>query len=613
VHSTEGSQLRGWCFHWIWPVLGVWALSATGCNDGSPPVSGPADPPMKSAQNPSASNAGSQSSGLIEGLQPSSTPLPEPIQLASASIPSFIDVHKEVGLDFVYDNGNSPKKLMIESTSGGGGWLDYDSDGWWDLYLPQGGNPFSRDESRRDSNDQLYRNLDGESFVRVTQQAGIANVEFGHGVAVGDFDNDGFDDIYVTNVGPDILYHNNGDGTFEDVTQAAGIDSRLWGSSAAWGDLDRDGDLDLYVCNYADYDPHNPIACLSAKSEPGICHPDEVDPIPNKCYLNIGDGTFREVADEHGLTAPGSKSLGLVIADFDGDGLPDVYVTNDTVSNHMFINQGNAKFQERGLPLGCAFSGLGQYQASMGVAFGDYDQNGFPDLYLTHFTEDSNTLYANFGRQGFEDTTRSAGLHLPTMEYLGFGTVMADFNLNGRQDLFVANGHIDDWRKKTGDLWYMPAQMFTFDGQVWQEISRSAGPYFEQAWLGRAVASADYDNDADLDLVIIHQNDPLALLRNDSQKGHWLKLQFVGRESNRRGIGVEVTLEQGSERFVQQLPGGTSYCASHQPVLFFGLGKSAQPCRIEIRWPSGKRQILTDVAVDQSLVTQEPAKRTRNP
>lgn len=518
----------------------------------------------------------------------------------------FSDVHGQIGLEFVCDNGASRKKLMVESTAGGAGWLDYDSDGWPDLYLPQGGNPFAEDQMRRPSNDQLFRNVFGRAFVRVTEQAGISDAEFGHGVAVGDFDNDGFDDVYVTNVGPDILYHNNGDGTFTNVTKAAGIDSRLWGSSAAWGDLDSDGDLDLYVCNYVDYDPRHPIACLSDDGKPGICHPLKMDPVPNRCFLNLGDGTFRESAEEQGLTGPGSKALGLVIADFNGDTRPDVYVANDTAGNHLFLNQGGGRFQERALLLGCAYSGLGQYQASMGVAFGDYDNNGFPDLYLTHFTKDSNTLYANYGPQGFEDTTRSTGLHLPTLKYLGFGTVMADFDFNGRQELFVANGHIDDWRKQNGDLWYMPAQLFTFDGRAWQEVDSAAGPYFDHPWLGRAVASADFDNDNDLDLLVIHQNDPAALLRNDSQKGHWLKMQFVGIRSNRRGIGVEVTVVQGSQRFAQQLPGGTSYCASHQPVLFFGLGDSAHSCNVQVLWPSGQQQTMTDVAVDQSLVLYEP-------
>lgn len=262
-------------------------------------------------------------------------------------------------------------------------------------------------------------------------------------------------------------------------------------------------------------------------------------------------------------------------------------------------------FGEQALSLGTAYSGLGDYQASMGVAFGDYDENGFPDLYLTHFTKDSNTLYANHGPSGFEDTTRKTGLHTPTLAYLGFGTVMADFDFNGRQELFIANGHIDDWRSRTGDLWYMPPQLFTFDGERWDECGATAGPYFEGQWLGRAVASADFDNDGDIDLTVVHQNDRAGLLRNESDRGHWLKLQFVGYESNRRGVGVQVRVRQGGRQVVQQLAGGTSYCASHQPALFFGLGDSSDVCEISVRWPGGRREKRTAISVDQTLVLRE--------
>lgn len=516
----------------------------------------------------------------------------------------FTEVHEPAALDFVYDNGHSRARLMIESTGGGGGWLDYDDDGWLDAYLTQGGNLFSKDEPPRPANDQLFRNWEGR-FQRVTEQAGISDQEFGHGVAVGDFDDDGFDDLYISNVGPDKLYRNQGDGTFQDVTLAAGIDNPLWASSAAWADLDGDYDLDLYVCNYVDYDPRNPISCLSKAGVPGICHPEEVDAVPNKCYFNQGDGIFRNLADERGLNAPFGKSLGVVIADLNGDALPDVYVANDTTANHLFLNRGNGFFEEQAVVMGCAMSGMGHYQASMGIAFGDFDENGYPDLYCTHFTKDSNTLYANFGPAGFEDVTRQTDLHLPTLSYLGFGSVMMDFDFNGKQDLFIANGHIDDWRERSGDAWYMQAQLFTFDGTRWHDCGSEAGPYFQREWLGRAVALGDYDRDDDPDLLVVHQNDPVGLLRNDSDKGHYLGIRFRGFESNRRGIGAQVIVEQDQRRLVQQLAGGTSYCASHEPALWFGLGNNPAACRVTVIWPSGKRQILADVPVDRMQVLDE--------
>lgn len=519
-------------------------------------------------------------------------------------VPKFVDVQRDVGLDFVFDNGDSPARLMIQSTSGGAGWLDFDQDGWWDLYLPQGGNPFEDGASRRPSSDQLYRNIIGGSFQRVSEWALPYDEEFGHGVVIGDFDNDGFDDIFISNVGNDALYHNLGDGTFANVTESAGIVSPRWSSSAAWYDLDLDGDLDLYVCNYLDYDPRNPIDCLDENELPGICHPMNLDPLPNLCFFNQGDGTFLEQADARGLNAPGGKSLGVVIADLTDDGLPDVYVANDTTANHLFVNQGDAQFEEQALPLGCAMSGLGQFQASMGVGFGDFDENGFADLYVTHFANDSNTLYAGYGSSGFDDVTRKRGLHAPTLPYLAFGTVMADFDANGRQDLFIANGHIDDWRKE-GDLWYMPAQLFSFDGDQWQECTSEGGEYFERETLSRGVATSDYDGDGDLDLAVIHQNEPMGLLRNDSDSGHWLQLRFLGRDSNRRGVGVHVTVEQGSRRLVQQLAGGTSYCVGHQPALFFGLGEATESCNVRVAWPSGRTEHLENVKVDQILIIDE--------
>lgn len=586
----------------LWSVLFCCAavLAASGC--GRQGSSSP-DRPLAAAKERRPSR------GLLEGL-PLTTESTEAAGPADSSWRTgirLVDVHEEAGLEFVFDNGRSPQRLMVESTAGGAAWIDYDVDGWPDLYLPQGGNPFATDQTRRPSSDELFRNVGGRTFAAVSEHAGVRDQEFGHGAAAADFDNDGFDDLYVTNVGPDILYRNCGDGTFENVTRAAGIDSPLWGSSAAWADIDLDGNLDLYVCNYADYDPRNPISCLSANGEPGICHPNEVDGAPNKCFVSLGDGAFREVAGEWGLEGPvsESKSLGVVVADLNGDRLPDVFVANDTAANHLFVNVGNSRFEERAHELGCAMSGLGHYQASMGVGFGDYDENGFPDLYLTHFTEDSNTLYANHGPAGFEDVTRRVGLHMPTMPLLAFGTVMLDLDSNGRQDLFVANGHIDDWRERTGALWYMPAQLFSYDGSQWHDCGPAAGAYFEKHWLGRAVAVADYDRDGDADLAVVHQNDPMGLLRNESERGHWLNLRFIGRESNRRGIGVQVSVTQAGRRFVQQLPGGTSYCASHEPILFFGFGDSSVPCDLEVLWPSGRRQIRTGIAVDRFVILDE--------
>jgi hypothetical protein len=370
--------------------------------------------------------------------------------------------------------------------------------------------------------------------------------------------------------------------------------------------VDQDGDLDLYVCNYVKYDPDNPIKCFGADGKPGICHPDEVDPEPDVLFVNLGDGTFQGILAEAGLDAPGSKSLGVAIADFNEDQLADIFVANDTTANHLFINEGKLKFRETGLQAGVATNGDGLFQASMGVGFGDYNRDGHLDLYLTHFTSDSNTLYRGLGGGMFIDVTQELGLHLPTLRYLAFGTVMADFDCNGREDFFVANGHIDDAFQRQGDAFKMPAQLFTWTGSRFRECTSTGGPYFERKLLGRGVAAGDFDNDGDVDLAVSHQLDDASILRNDCHEGHWLKLKFVGTKSNRNGVGVKVWVTQAGQRMYNQLAGGTSYCAAHEPALFFGLGQSDADVGIEVVWPSGRKSSLPKASVDQMLVIQEP-------
>lgn len=521
------------------------------------------------------------------------------------SSPLFTDIAHAAGAVFRYDNGHSPQRFMTQSTGGGVGWTDYDRDGFLDLFLVQGGRPTKADRATNPL-DQLYKNLDGRQFVNVTEPASLVERGFGQGVAVGDFDNDGFDDVYITNVGPDTFFRNLGDGTFEEETLKAKLNNSLWASSAAWGDVDNDGDLDLYVCNYVNYDPENPIKCFGNKGKPGICHPDEIDPVPNVLFVNQGEGTFKGILDEAGLDAPGSKSLGVVIADFNEDRLADIFVANDICANHLFLNEGQLKFRETGLQAGCATNANGQFQASMGVGYGDYNRDGHLDLYLTHFTSDSNTMYKGLGGGMFADATLELGLHLPTLRYLAFGTVMADFDCNGYEDLFVANGHVDDAFQSQGDAYKMPAQLFTFTSSQFRECTSEGGPYFERKLLGRGVATGDFDNDGDVDLAVSHQNDDAAILRNDRQSGHWLKLSFLGTASNRRGVGVDVRVTQEGRTLRAQLAGGTSYCAAHEPAIFMGLGESDADVSIEVTWPSGLTNAIESAAIDRHHLIHEP-------
>jgi len=507
-----------------------------------------------------------------------------------------------VGLKFRYLNGPLELKLMVQSTGGGGGWLDFDRDGWLDAFLVQGGDPTRSPADP--SGDRIFRSQQG-MFQDVTARAGVADLGYGQGLAVGDLDNDGFCDVFVTNVGPDQLLKNLGDGTFEDITRRAGVGDPRWGTSAAWADLDRDGDLDLYVCNYLLFDVHDPIPCFTPEGKKGVCHPEHLPPDDDECFENLGDGTFRAVAAQWGLKAPGGKSLGVVIADLAGDSRLDVFVANDTTANHLFVQGDGMRFTERAVELGCALTGGGRTQANMGVALGDYDRNGFQDLYVTHFTDESNTLYANLGPSGFRDVTIEEGLHRPTLDDLGFGTVMTDFDADGRQELFVANGHIDDWRYR-GEAWHMPSQLFQYDGRSrWHEISDKAGAYFRRAFLGRAVAAGDYDNDGDVDLLVVNQNDGASVLRNDSSQGHRLLIDLQGTAVSRDAVGCRVEVRCGETAFVQSLAGGTSYCAAHQPRLAFAFGELAGECVVTVTWSPTSQPEVYRAAVDERLVLRE--------
>jgi hypothetical protein len=508
------------------------------------------------------------------------------------------------GIEFVYENGARGQSLMVEATGGGCGWFDYDLDGWPDLYLGQGGNP-ALPASRDQPSDRLFRNRGDGHFDDVTPATLIDEHGYGQGVAVGDYDNDGFADVFVTNVGFNVLYHNLGDGTFDPVNLVTPPAPSAWSTSAAWGDIDRDGDLDLYVPHYCIYDPLKPKLCYRQTGVPGTCHPKDVEPNPDECYLNDGDGTFHPIAQQSGLFGPGNRAMGVVIADLDNDDWPDIYVANDTTENFLFINLHHGLFEEKAQFLGCAVNVNGSPQASMGVALGDYDRNGYLDLYVTHFHNEWNTLYQNLGPGGFHDVTAQARLAVPTMEKLGFGAVMADFDQNGFPELFVANGHIDDVTSK-GIEFEMNPQIFAFNGKVWDDISPLAGDFFLRKTIGRGVATCDYDDDGDLDLTVVLQNAKTVLLRNDSARGHWLKLKFQGITSNRHGIGTRVTVRCGSTTWMQELAGGTSYCSSHQPILIFGLGHDAEPCSLDIRWPGGIVQSIRHVTVDQALTIREP-------
>jgi len=537
--------------------------------------------------------------------QPSAIPRPPSTETTSIERLRFLSVASDHGLEFTYENGGQGQLLMVESLGGGAAWLDFDRDGLLDAYLCQGGDPAAPDPANR-PNDCLYRQGEAGQFELVSEPASIREFEYSQGVSVGDFDNDGFQDIYVTNCGPNSFFRNQGDGSFEEVSTEMGLDDRRWSTSAAWGDLDLDGDLDLYVCNYLQYDPFHPVKC-EKDGLPALCHPRQIPHWPDECFENLGDGTFKPRASSWHLYGDGNKALGVAIADFTNDGWPDIYVANDTTANFLFVNTEGKEFAESALRLGVALSGDGAMQASMGVAAADYDGSGTLDICLTHFTGESNTLYQNAGPFGFNDVSGLTGIHQATLNRLGFGIVMHDFDANGTMEMIVANGHIDE-RNADGDGYRQLPMLMTWAGTKWLDVSAGAGAEFLRENVGRGIARGDYDNDGDDDMLIVNQNSATVLLRNDCSHGHWLRLNFVAAQSNRFGIGTRVQIVGGAPQTeqVHELVGGTSYCSTHEAALLIPLGEYAGEVTLRIRWPNGATEDRIFDHVNQIVTLKEP-------
>ena len=503
--------------------------------------------------------------------------------------------------EFSYFNGSRGKRLMLEATGGGCGWLEIDGDGYCDLYLVQGGVP-DEPAGHESLSDQLWRNF-SERFVDVTAVAGFRETGFGQGVTIGDFDNDGFDDIFVTNVGRNTLFQGLGDGTFLEVVQWGGEDSKVWSTSAAWADTDLDGDLDLYVCNYVDFDPFHPQICVNETNEQIQCAPNQVTAVADEFYVNNGDGSFSASAEALGFFGPENRGLGVIVLDLVGDHFPEVYVANDATANFLFQRGDDGRYADRASLLGCALDANGLGQASMGITAGDYDRDGLMDLYLTHFEGEWNTLYHNGGDFGFKDVTAEVQAVQSTLPWVGFGVVMEDFDQNGADDIFVTNGHIDDRGRK--QVLEMRPQLLSFQGKLLREVSAESGEYFSLPLIGRGCSQADFDNDGGFDIAVVHHNRVAEILHNQSERGHWLAVELIGTRSNRRGLGAKVVVRQSATTLVQQLYGGGSYCSSRQYRLIFGLAECSEPCEIEIRWPDGTVEHLAGVQIDQKIVIKE--------
>ena len=526
----------------------------------------------------------------------------------------FVDVTKEAGIDFRHVNGAEGDYHLPETLGAGGAFFDADNDGDLDIYLVNSG--YWPGSAAAQKHAALYQNNGDGTFTDITAAAGVGNWgNYGQGVACADYDNDGDTELYVTNFGPDVLYRNNGDGTFTDITAHAGISDAAWSSSACFLDYDNDGHLDLFVVSYLHYSLDAAYRPCGENATRTYCHPSLFEGAPDRLYRNNGDGTFTDVSQEAGVGNIGGmfhgKGLGVVSADFNNDGAPDLYVANDDTRNDFFYNNGDGTFSEISLLAGCAYSFNGVAQAGMGIAAGDYNGDGALDIFVTNLSYETNALYRNNGDGTFTDVIYEARLGKESYLYVGFGTGFLDADNDGWLDLFVANGHIIDNIAETHDVltYAQPNQLFRNKGDgTFQEISETAGPYFHRAQVSRGSIFGDYDNDGDVDILVTQSNAPATLLRNENgNKQNWLRIKPVGTISNRDGIGARVLLTQQ----IRDVNPCASYLSSHDARLHFGLGENTSVDRLEIRWPSGVVEVYENLPVNQEHVLTESSESSR--
>ena len=530
-----------------------------------------------------------------------------PLTLA-AQTPTFTDVTAETGIDFKHTNGRGGQFYFVEQLGSGAAFLDYDNDDDLDLYFVNGAD-LPGFESEKPPTNRLYRNNGDGTFTDVTEVAGVGDKSYGVGCCVGDYDNDGHPDLYVTNFGPNRLYRNNGDGTFTDVADQANVADARWGASCAFADYDNDGHLDLYVTNYIQYQLNKNKVCKN-KGVRTYCNPQEYVGEADILYRNNGDRTFTEVTQTAGVYQPRSRGLGVVWGDYDNDGYSDLYVANDTNANHLFRNNRDGSFSDEAFFAGVALSEDGGMGSGMGVDFGDYDNDGRLDIMVTNFQDEVATLYHNDGDGFFSDASYISGTGESTYASLGWGVCFFDYDNDGAKDIFIANGHIfgnvEEFNPET--TYAQVNHLFrNLGGGVFQEVTTNTGLDLSQKAPSRGAAFGDYDNDGDIDILVTNSDGKPQLLRNDGgNKNNWVKVHIRGTTSNRAGIGARVEVVTGEVSQMAEVKSGSGYLCQNALALHFGLGKYTIIDQIIVTFPRGRVYQMKAVSVNQIIEITEP-------
>jgi hypothetical protein len=531
-------------------------------------------------------------------------------------LPTFRDVAGTAGLDFVHVNGASNEKFFPEIMGPGGLFLDFDNDGWLDVFLVDGGS-FADPAVAKRARHRLYRNRRNGTFEDVTDRSNIRHRDYGMGACAGDFDNDGLTDLYIANVGPDALYRNTGNGRFAEVPNAGGASSPLWSTSCAFVDIDRDGDLDLFVTNYVDTskkdrptDPKSRNEFCGIAGPPAIrdyCHPLIYDPLTSSLYRNNGK-TFEDISKASGIAPYHGNGLGVAVSDIDDDGLPDLFVANDSNPNFLFHNRGNGSFTEIASLAGVAVAADGKARAGMGTAFADFNGSGKPGLVVTNHETEMHSLFQNLGGRLFSDVTVRSGVGPATRPYVGFGVAFLDYDNDTRLDLAIANGNVmaNVARLRAGGKFGERNLLLRNTGSGFKDVTKEAGPGFAPELVSRALAAGDVDNDGDLDLLIANNGAAVNLLLNDGgNAANALLIQLEGTKSNRSAIGARIALTVGQQTQTREVQSGSSYLAQNDLRAHFGLGRAERAERLEIRWPSGLKESIENIAANQIVTIRE--------